>query len=382
MHGVHLRPGLDRARAPGAALQPQRRAAQTFLWWANVAAEVHDDYQSFFPADVHHGRRPRQACRHHLPGRLRLLLRHRLPARQGDDTRADSPFVVPGDRLDWPRNIPVPTSYMCVGSRGDFFGGYDHRAGAGFVHWADHDSWSGKKQWTWGDAPFGHAWNRNLADDGSAYIELMAGAFTDNQPDFSHLAPGETKSFSQYWYPLAGTGVGRGQHPRRGAGRRGRRRRDHAPCSTRPPTSGRRGCSVRRRRRDVPATTPASTLSPTSGPRSVCSTTRLGPGARRSRGPTAARAGHPAEATAAAELQPAVEPVAAGRDRQRRGAVPDRSAPGAVPARHPLARAVLGRGPDPRPRPLAIARRARHPALPRGPLRRGRAATCGRRSPG
>ena len=34
----------------------------------------------------------------------------------------------------------------------------------------------------------------------------MAGAFTENQPDFSHLAPGETKSFSQYWYPLAGTG--------------------------------------------------------------------------------------------------------------------------------------------------------------------------------
>ena len=34
----------------------------------------------------------------------------------------------------------------------------------------------------------------------------MAGVFTDNQPDFSHLAPGETKSFSQYWYPIAGTG--------------------------------------------------------------------------------------------------------------------------------------------------------------------------------
>ena len=34
----------------------------------------------------------------------------------------------------------------------------------------------------------------------------MAGVFTDNQPDFSHLAPGETKTFSQYWYPLAGTG--------------------------------------------------------------------------------------------------------------------------------------------------------------------------------
>ena len=30
----------------------------------------------------------------------------------------------------------------------------------------------------------------------------MAGVFTDNQPDFSFLAPGETKVFSQYWYPI------------------------------------------------------------------------------------------------------------------------------------------------------------------------------------
>ena len=30
----------------------------------------------------------------------------------------------------------------------------------------------------------------------------MAGAYTDNQPDFSFLAPGETKTFSQYWYPI------------------------------------------------------------------------------------------------------------------------------------------------------------------------------------
>ncbi len=56
--------------------------------------------------------------------------------------------------------------------------------------------------WTWGNAPFGEAWCRNLTDDGSAYIELMAGVFTDNQPDFSFLAPGETKVFSQSWYPI------------------------------------------------------------------------------------------------------------------------------------------------------------------------------------
>jgi tetratricopeptide (TPR) repeat protein len=103
--------------------------------------------------------------------------------------------------LRWYRDIPVPTSYMAMGSREDWFGGYDHAADAGFVHWADHAISPGKKLWTWGNHNFGHAWDRELSDDSAPYIELMAGVFTDNQPDFSYLAPGETRSFSQWWYP-------------------------------------------------------------------------------------------------------------------------------------------------------------------------------------
>ena len=179
---------------------------QTFLWWANVAAQVHADYQSFFPADVHtvadHAKRAVST----FPTASGPYYGVEYPARHDLDSRPDSPRRVPGDRLDWYRNIPVPTSYMCLDSTGDFFGGYDHRAAAGFVHWADHHVAVGKKQWSWGDAPFGHAWNRNLADDDAAYIELMAGVYTDNQPDFSHLSPGETKTFSQFWYPVTGTG--------------------------------------------------------------------------------------------------------------------------------------------------------------------------------
>ena len=34
----------------------------------------------------------------------------------------------------------------------------------------------------------------------------MAGVFTDNQPDFGFLLPGEVRTFSQFWYPLVGTG--------------------------------------------------------------------------------------------------------------------------------------------------------------------------------
>ena len=205
MHGVRLRPGSTVIELL-VRLFNRSEEPQTFLWWANVAAAVHADYQSFFPADVtmvaDHAKRAVST----FPAATSSYYGIDYPTRRSLDTRPDSKFRVPGDRLDWPRNIPVPTSYMCLGSVGDFFGGYDHRAGAGFVHWADHHYAIGKKQWTWGESDFGRAWSANLADDGSSYIELMAGVYTDNQPDFSYLAPGETKTFSQYWYPIAGTG--------------------------------------------------------------------------------------------------------------------------------------------------------------------------------
>src|SRR5205085_7422267 len=34
------------------------------------------------------------------------------------------------------------------------------------------------------------------------YVELMAGVYTDNQPDFSWLQPYETRTWSQFWYPI------------------------------------------------------------------------------------------------------------------------------------------------------------------------------------
>ncbi len=34
----------------------------------------------------------------------------------------------------------------------------------------------------------------------------MTGVYTDNQPDFAWIQPYETKTFSQYWYPLRQTG--------------------------------------------------------------------------------------------------------------------------------------------------------------------------------
>ena len=72
---------------------------------------------------------------------------------------------------------------------------------------ANHHIAPGKKQWTWGNGDFGCAWDRQLTDEDGPYIELMCGVYTDNQPDFTWLMPGEEKSFSQYFMPYKGVGV-------------------------------------------------------------------------------------------------------------------------------------------------------------------------------
>src|SRR6185369_7921274 len=65
----------------------------------------------------------------------------------------------------------------------------------------------GKKQWTWGNGDFGKAWDRQLTDEDGPYIELMCGAYTDNQPDFSWIQPGEEKSFTQIFMPYKHIGT-------------------------------------------------------------------------------------------------------------------------------------------------------------------------------
>jgi tetratricopeptide (TPR) repeat protein len=193
MHGIRLRPDsvLIESRARIVNRTPFTR---TFLWWANVAAEVHDQYQSFFPADV------RWVADH------AVRATSTFPVATGTYYGVDYGARAGANDLSWYRNIPVPTSYMVRETSFDFFGGYDHRAGGGFVHIADRHIAPGKKQWTWGNHPFGHAWDRELTDHGGPYIELMAGVYTDNQPDFTYLAPYETRTFSQCWWPFQALG--------------------------------------------------------------------------------------------------------------------------------------------------------------------------------
>lgn len=71
---------------------------------------------------------------------------------------------------------------------------------------ADHNIVPGKKFWTWGNGPSGKRWDTTLTDDDGPYIELMVGAYSDNQPDYSWLQPFETRSFTMNWYPFRDIG--------------------------------------------------------------------------------------------------------------------------------------------------------------------------------
>jgi tetratricopeptide (TPR) repeat protein len=196
MHGITVYPNSSRVDLK-ARLYNRTPRKQTFLWWANAAAEVHDQYQSFFPPDVQH------------------VADHAVRAISSFPVAKNHYYGIdyrPGTDLTWYRNIPVPTSYMITNTEYDFFGGYDYAAEGGFVHIADRHISPGKKQWTWGNHDFGRAWDRELTEpnahgDYPPYIELMAGVYTDNQPDFSYLLPYETKAFTQTWWPIRGIGV-------------------------------------------------------------------------------------------------------------------------------------------------------------------------------
>jgi tetratricopeptide (TPR) repeat protein len=164
--------------------------AQTFLWWINVGVHVHEEYEVVFPPDV-------TTVTDHSKRSMSLY-----PVARGSYYGIDYSNKGEGTDLSRYGSIPVPTSYFVWDTEYDYFGGYDHRADAGIVHVANRHIAPGKKMFTWGAGEFAKGWEDNLTDADGPYIELMAGVYTDNQPDFSWMQPYETKTFSQFWYPV------------------------------------------------------------------------------------------------------------------------------------------------------------------------------------
>lgn len=158
-----------------------------FMWWENAGIHVNEDYQVFFPQDVtyaHH-----HYDRHHAT----------WPLMQGWYAVEEHVDVTD---ISFHKNTIKGNSYFAGPSKYDFFGGYDHQRECGIVHVGDHHVSPGKKNFQWGLEALGDAWNAKLTDIDGEHAELMAGSFSDDQPDFTWLAPYETKRFSQFWYPI------------------------------------------------------------------------------------------------------------------------------------------------------------------------------------
>jgi len=158
----------------------------TFLYWANVAVHSNDEYQVIFPPSVEYATFHAKNDFAHWP--------------IANETYRGVDYT--GVDLRWWKNHPEPVSFFAWQLQEDFSAGYDHGKKAGVVHVGNHHIVAGAKLWEWGPGPRGTMWDKLLTDTDGPYAELMVGAYSDNQPDYSWIKPYEVKTFTQYWYPI------------------------------------------------------------------------------------------------------------------------------------------------------------------------------------
>ena len=165
---------------------------QVFMWWANLAVPVNETYKTIFPPDVEWVNDHDRRCVMSWPI-AKGVYKTARPFDYGD-----------GTDISMYDAVKVPSSFLVSQGQSDmdFVAGYDGGKQKGIVTVADHHISPGKKMWHWGKGDFGDMWCSNLTDENGPYIELMTGVYTDNQPDFTWIAPYETRTFEQYWYPI------------------------------------------------------------------------------------------------------------------------------------------------------------------------------------
>ncbi len=158
---------------------------QSMLYWANVSVHCDEDYEVIFPPATQFGTDHSKV--------------YFTPWPTGEAVR-NSGQNVP---LGWWKNYTGSSrSIFAWNYDDDFLAGYDHNKNAGTVHVANHHVVNGKKFFLWGNNPSGEMWNTMLSDKDGHYLELMVGAYSDNQPDYSWIGPGETREFVQRWYGI------------------------------------------------------------------------------------------------------------------------------------------------------------------------------------
>ena len=159
----------------------------TFLYWANVAAHTNENYQAIFPPSVEY-------ATFHSKNEFTYWPISTEEYRGQDFTK--------GVDVSWWKNVKRNASFFAHDLKEDFMGGYDHGTNTGTVHIGDHNIVKGAKLWEWGSGARGQATEGRLTETSGPYVEIMVGAYSDNQPDYTWIRPYEVKRWKHYWYPV------------------------------------------------------------------------------------------------------------------------------------------------------------------------------------
>jgi tetratricopeptide (TPR) repeat protein len=151
-----------------------------FYWWNNAGVQVWDDSRIQYP--------------------MRFTASHGF--------RDVEPWPIEKDGVDLSivkNQTSGPVSLFVHGSREPFMGVWNPHTNTGVVHYAEYAQLPAKKIWSWGTDPDGLDWRTALSDNNSAYVEVQAGLFR-NQETYAFLEPRQTIRFSEFWMPVRDIG--------------------------------------------------------------------------------------------------------------------------------------------------------------------------------
>lgn len=151
-----------------------------YYWWSNAAVQVWDDSRLVYPTE--------------------LMGTHGF-------TRIEPwPIDAQGRDMSVIRNqTSGPVSLFTYRTREPFVGVYHPRTNSGTVHVASPAELPVHKVWSWGNDRDAATWRTALSDDDSAYVELQAGLFR-NQETYAFLEPQESVRFTENWLPVRDLG--------------------------------------------------------------------------------------------------------------------------------------------------------------------------------
>ncbi len=172
---ITLRPGAALLETHS-TLVNRDRVRHRFYWWTNAGVQVWGDSKLYYPMQ--------------------------FSAAHGFADIDTWPVNSKGMDLSLIRNhTDGPVSRFVYASREPFMGIYHPHTQTGVVHYADYAKLPGKKIWTWGVDPEGLRWRKLLSDNDSAYAEVQAGLYR-NQETFAFLEPQQVIQFSEFWMPV------------------------------------------------------------------------------------------------------------------------------------------------------------------------------------